>query len=178
MLDKILYQEGERMFDFSNDQLEAIYKELPETVRKCISDYVLHEVNDMLLNLEDCESPIEQLMSIALNKQADKILPMFTPDFFVGSQSLVKTSNKEYRVDFLIRVLYSERIYEFVVECDGHEFHEKTKEQVKKDKKRERDLISEGYTVIRFSGSEIVENPRLCAREVINLITNCLTKDR
>jgi very-short-patch-repair endonuclease len=40
-----------------------------------------------------------------------------------------------------------------VVECDGHDFHEKTKQQVTKDNRRERELQIAGWHVFRFSGS-------------------------
>lgn len=44
-----------------------------------------------------------------------------------------------------------------VIECDGHEFHEKTKEQVEKDKKRDRFFTVEGYKILRYSGAELVK---------------------
>ena len=44
------------------------------------------------------------------------------------------------------------------VECDGHEFHEKTKQQAARDKARDRD---------RFTGSEIWKDPGACADEVL-----------
>lgn len=54
-----------------------------------------------------------------------------------------------------------------VVECDGHEFHGKTRDQAKRDKSRDRDLLSDGYPVIRFTGSEIFQTPLKCAVEVV-----------
>lgn len=42
-----------------------------------------------------------------------------------------------------------------VIECDGHDFHEKTKQQAAKDKERDRFFAKEGYTVLRYTGSEI-----------------------
>lgn len=53
-----------------------------------------------------------------------------------------------------------------VIECDGHEFHEKTKEQVERDKRRERAIVSQGFQLLRFAGSEIYRNPDVCAKEV------------
>lgn len=55
-----------------------------------------------------------------------------------------------------------------VVECDGHDFHEKTKEQAKKDKKRDRTFQSLGYNVFRFTGSEIWQDPINCAEEILS----------
>lgn len=48
---------------------------------------------------------------------------------------------------------------EFVVELDGHDFHERTKEQASRDKKRDRDLAAIGLPVIRFTGSDIYKDP-------------------
>lgn len=84
----------------------------------------------------------------------------------------------DYRVDFvLIRIegnwidWRSESFKVFVlpkviVECDGHDFHEKDREQAKKDKARDRFLQAEGFRVFRFTGSEIVQDPIKCAQEV------------
>ena len=53
-----------------------------------------------------------------------------------------------------------------VVECDGHDFHERTKEQAAKDRSRDRALNSEGYDVFRFTGSELWRDPWGCAEQV------------
>jgi very-short-patch-repair endonuclease len=57
-------------------------------------------------------------------------------------------------VDFAIFVkgIAKEEI-KIVVECDGHDFHEKTKGQVARDKSRVRDLEIAGWRVLRFPGS-------------------------
>lgn len=53
-----------------------------------------------------------------------------------------------------------------VVECDGHEFHEKTKFQAARDKARDRALVRQGFRVFRLSGSEIWNCPGITAYEV------------
>lgn len=70
---------------------------------------------------------------------------------------------RNYRLDFLVEGS------KIAVECDGYDHH-KTKEQMANDYKRERYLISQGYTVIRFTGSEINKNPDGCAEELLELI--------
>jgi len=62
-----------------------------------------------------------------------------------------------------------------VVECDGHDFHEKTKEQAKRDKSRDRTLAAAGYHVLRFTGSEIHNDARTCADSVFDIIQNMQT---
>jgi Protein of unknown function (DUF559) len=53
-----------------------------------------------------------------------------------------------------------------LIECDGHDFHEKTKVQATRDKRRDRFLQSLGFPVLRFSGSEIWRDPIACGIEV------------
>lgn len=56
------------------------------------------------------------------------------------------------------------------VECDGHDFHEKTKEQAARDKQRDRVLFNSEYPVMRFTGSEITAAPLRCAKSVMEWI--------
>ena len=57
------------------------------------------------------------------------------------------------------------------VEADGHSYHERTKEQARHDKQRDRFFASQGLTVLRFTGSEIHRNASRCAAEVLELLT-------
>lgn len=158
-----------------NDILNG-YDALPESVKQLVSTIIMNNLNEMVGRAESCQSPIEQLLGIALEKQLDKILPSYTNDFFLNSQEVIEADDKKYRVDFFVAVKRNGRFYGFIIECDGHEFHEKTKEQARKDKKRDRDLLSLGHQVIRFTGSEIVENPFSCAREIVKIILERINK--
>lgn len=57
-----------------------------------------------------------------------------------------------------------------VVECDGHAFHEKTKEQAARDKARDRFLMIKGWPVLRFTGSEIYKDAGTCAEAVVDAL--------
>jgi very-short-patch-repair endonuclease len=59
-----------------------------------------------------------------------------------------------------------------IVECDGHDFHERTKEQAQHDKARDRFLIASGFQVMHFTGTEIHRSPLHCAKEVEHLFEN------
>jgi very-short-patch-repair endonuclease len=89
----------------------------------------------------------------------------------------------DYRVDFLVTLhenpVFTTQHYRIgtpafsscvIVECDGHGFHEKTKEQASNDKKRDRDLQASGFTVFRFSGSDIWKDAMKCADEIIEFL--------
>lgn len=74
----------------------------------------------------------------------------------------------DFRVDFLFTVVSEDGVRsKLVVECDGHNFHERTKEQAARDRSRDRQLQQSGYTVFRFTGSEIYNRPLNCARQVL-----------
>lgn len=53
------------------------------------------------------------------------------------------------------------------VELDGHDFHEKTKEQVTARNRRDRDLQTAGWHVFHFSGSEFNRDPKGCVTQVM-----------
>ena len=78
----------------------------------------------------------------------------------------------KFRVDFLICDHRWGMDYWFVVECDGHEFHEKTKPQAAKDKERDRRIQSDGYPILRFTGSEIWNDPYSVAEEIYHFSLN------
>jgi very-short-patch-repair endonuclease len=59
---------------------------------------------------------------------------------------------------------------ELAVELDGHDYHERTKEQAARDRKKDRDLLRSGVPVVRFTGSEVYRDPDGCVEE----LTECL----
>lgn len=129
---------------------------------------------ELQYSLLDCESPIEQMLSLEMAYVGLVNVCMYNPfiDILaIENQKEIKVKNKKYRVDFFIPVRYkNQEIIEFVIECDGHEFHQKTKEQVERDNKRQRDLQTAGYQIIRFSGTEIYHGAYKCANEIKNII--------
>jgi very-short-patch-repair endonuclease len=78
-----------------------------------------------------------------------------------------------YRVDFLMGHSGREGNRGFdlrkcvVIECDGHDWHERTKEQAARDKKRDRFLLRNVGSVIHFTGSEIYRDVSACMGEAI-----------
>lgn len=71
-----------------------------------------------------------------------------------------------YRLDFGIGI-EGTRV---AVELDGHEWHEKTKEQAARDKRRDRILSTHGWLVLHFTGSEIFRDVRRCVKEVARTV--------
>jgi very-short-patch-repair endonuclease len=52
------------------------------------------------------------------------------------------------------------------VEVDGHDFHDRTKRQASFDRKRDRELTLDGYPVIRYTGSDVYNDPIKCAEDI------------
>lgn len=97
----------------------------------------------------------------------------------------------EYRVDFLLRyqeiVPDAERpvrlkdgteipgskmsVAHLIIECDGHDFHDRSKEQASRDRARDRELKKLGYDVFRYTGSDIWRNPMGVARDALTHLT-------
>lgn len=78
-----------------------------------------------------------------------------------------------YRLDFALfyRIATWTHMAKIAIECDGHEYHDGTKEAAERDKKRNRFLTARGWHVLRFSGREIHRDPEACVREVEALLT-------
>lgn len=80
----------------------------------------------------------------------------------VTAQQRVSIADRDMRIDF---VFVGNEGGCAAVELDGHDFHERTKEQAARDKSRDRLLTAAGWRVLRFTGSEVYANPHECVRE-------------
>lgn len=77
---------------------------------------------------------------------------------------------KDYRPDFC----FFTGGHAFAIEIDGHDFHEKTKAQVARDKSRDRDFTFSGINTIRFTGSEVFYNAEKCLRDALEAAQDCI----
>lgn len=129
---------------------------------------------DEVKYLDLIESPIEATLAMALCVMFDRFpWRKYKWDLFeIDSPVRLFPQYQigEYRVDFLLSlrdIVHGEdRQRNLVIECDGHDFHERTKEQAAADRARDRCLQAQGYTVFRFTGSEIWNDPLKCADQV------------
>lgn len=90
--------------------------------------------------------------------------------FWITSQATIG----KYQADFLLWFHLGTHIGGIAVECDGHAFHEKNKEQASRDKARDRAFLKAGFPVMRFSGSDIFKDPLACAAEVKEALSEVL----
>lgn len=56
------------------------------------------------------------------------------------------------------------------IECDGHDWHERTKQQAAYDRERDRSFLARGFVTVRFTGSEIVHYPEKCCAELFAVV--------
>ncbi len=135
--------------------------------------------------LSMCESPIEKLFLFAVWARwqwIDRLEVMHLPfkvmrEYAKGDTKILcspQTHIGDYRVDFLFAGdnPAREEATLIAVECDGHEFHEKTKKQAARDKSRDRELMALGIRVLRFTGSEIWRDPGACADQAVGMLVD------
>lgn len=137
-----------------------------------------------------CESPIEALLGAAFHfaanmtnfararatlvylNEPDRSRPSLLP----AQWELVPQFAWEgYRIDFAI---FSDLPYPIFVECDGHDFHERTKEQAARDREKDRRIQAAEIPILRFTGSQIHADPLDCGFEIYNFIYRRLEKTK
>jgi very-short-patch-repair endonuclease len=83
-------------------------------------------------------------------------------------QAEVTYGRDSFRIDFAFVDDTPDRIIKLAVELDGHDYHERTKEQASRDKRRDRVLAANGWTTLRFTGSDIYADPLKALDEVVD----------
>ncbi|URL13302.1 DUF559 domain-containing protein [Pantoea ananatis] len=79
-------------------------------------------------------------------------------------------NHSRYRVDFILRDV------RLIIELDGHAYHS-TPTQLDYDSQRQRYLTRAGYSVIRFTGRQIVKDVNACVEEVRNMYEERLQRE-
>lgn len=130
------------------------------------------------------ESPIEELFlgglihcSKSLSFNHTKIIygELNTSGLKDGIHIFIQAVVGPYRADFFACAVEEEAIVlRVIAECDGHDFHERTKEQATRDKKRDRYFAKNNIRVLRYTGSEVWRDPIDCAYEFLGVLENAL----
>lgn len=132
--------------------------------------------------LTACESPIEALFLATFLAAGARSLGGIVPDGVAASVEIgdgfrmfedgavvvpqARPHGLPYRIDFALLHDTEPRV-RVAVELDGHDFHEKTKEQAARDKSRDRDLTEAGWLVVRFTGSEVYRDADACRLQAL-----------
>lgn len=125
-----------------------------------------------------CESPIEKLLLVGLQIQTMGhpdiafSVSVEVPDYAQLDRGQVvcvpQVTIGPYRSDFALFVGGKREV--IVIECDGHDFHERTKEQARRDRARDRWMTTSGFTVLRFTGSEIHNDTFAVCDEIVEYL--------
>lgn len=162
--------------EYPNNLIEEIHDSLQIVKRMpaSISSLVLESINEKLKNTLDvataCDSPIEFQMYFYLLQGLKDFNHKHGTFLWLSNQHPVVANEKEYRADLFISEATGNGDINLIIECDGHDFHEKTKQQAQRDKERDRNLQLAGYRVIHFTGSEIFKDPRKCSKQVTEFL--------
>ncbi|WP_414461773.1 endonuclease domain-containing protein [Hyphomicrobium sp. DY-1] len=160
----------------------------------CLFERVAIESAGCLSNGVPCEydSPIEEILAAALEAYIhvtrshivffgtmfETLDVVRAKEFPARSNAFIQpqVSILQYRVDFLAVTQSADGGRRFIaIECDGHDFHEKTRDQAQRDKLRDREIQNAGVEVHRFTGSEIWNKPFEVAYEIVERINDQLS---
>lgn len=171
------------------------FKRLPDRAQHLIFSYLAYAPTEhspyyfhcaASFDTDDLQSPIEKILFVASQIYAYEYGEYMVEPY---PQYKIQCGDKTYRVDFMYdnsesreNSGYDNKPYPYkdvriVVECDGHDFHQKSKMQVKRDNERQIALQLAGYDVVRFSGSQIYENPMMCAKKIFDLAKTKMAGD-
>lgn len=161
-----------------------IFESLCNKAKEILWYFISNSENDFLYSnrLYSFEglTPIEQIFNaisclyeyVANEKFYFDIIPQFE----------IKIKDKTYIADFCCKSFVFDGVEwlldkNVVIECDGYESHH-TKEQRNRDIQRENELKLNGYSVIRFTGTQIYNNPYACFEKALYFIIeenkNCI----
>jgi hypothetical protein len=119
---------------------QCVGKDFERSVFGIVDRHNIVSPIEQIFLMEWCYAKVEDLYSLKLQPQEP-----------------IRTAAGEFFLDYLVTSTHdSTPKFAVAIELDGHEFHEKTKEQVLQDK--------------RFSGAEVVRNCKNCIKEVISFI--------
>lgn len=154
-----------------------IFESLCDNAKMILFEFIARPRNNFLytLGLDDFKglSPIEQIFN--------SVLSIYLYDsnssgfyFNICPQYKINIKNKNYVADFFCSTfIYKNKEYcldrNIVIECDGYDSHH-TKEQRNRDVHRENELKLNGYSVIRFTGTQIFKEPFECFEKAIDFI--------
>lgn len=132
---------------------------------------------------DNISSPIEQLLYISIcTLHRLYSLPRYDTraidgkPYEYGLRIIPQFTIRTYRVDFYVEwcgygFVVPESKKSVVVECDSQQWHERTEQERRYEKRRDRDLAQLGLHTFRFTGKEIKEDPFKPVAEVLGFVT-------
>lgn len=158
------------------------------------TEYATNTVACKLWSLVNEESPIEFILGLALFDELSKLYSDWrcwiysSSDFCANSQVLQQRRGvfiivPQLNIPFVGHVdfaIFDPQISTqnplVVVECDGHEFHDRTPAQASEDRRRDRVLQRLGFPLLRFTGTDVMRNRTEVAREIAEFVNQLLNE--
>lgn len=174
-------------------------KNICEKAKDLLMSYSFHHSDlcdyyDYLCYLDNCKSPIEQIFYIAYILFCSKLKNIEIEDFGLDfimleeiySQKVIAFKNNKYVIDFVIDFSKKDKLNDYIypkiknlkyaIELDGFDYHS-NKKQMNYDYERENNLKLLGFNVVRFTGSQIYENPYKCILKLVKIIAKDIQKE-
>lgn len=157
--------------------MNAIEKRFYDAFRQYIKDGARASVHSDSWEMKIAEYSIDNT-DIAeevdyLGVNIDISFPSLKKEIQETGLSIYLTSQQKvgsYTIDFeLCAEGFVCDVLKLAIEIDGHDFHEKTKEQAGRDKRRDREITKYDYIIIRFTGSEVYTNAIKCVQEALDI---------
>jgi very-short-patch-repair endonuclease len=111
------------------------------------------------LNFPECESPVEQMFFDAICHQRVVEFAYLFPQF------PITLNGQKYRLDF------ADNSRKLCIEIDGLAHHD-GQEAFMRDRSRERDLLMDGWKVLRFAAKEVMIDADKCVRQAVEWAEN------
>lgn len=153
---------------------------IEERLLSSVQDGVRELVADTIEYVADqTESPIETLLgatmivAMKLQRSSSHFVFCHHDEELAWAHSrflwMAQYPWRKYRIDWVLRVRGAKQPYIFV-ECDGHNFHERTKEQAERDRAKDREIQQAGIPILRFTGREIYRDSAECCAQIISFL--------
>lgn len=155
----------------NHPRLDELYQKLDLGPVRCISKSIKNKTGlrvnfgfttlERLLKAREIKqlfniAPLEQIMSLELDKNNIKATRQYC---------IMKNSRCRYRLDFAIFCKKGK----IDIECDNKKWHYQPIRRIK-DRKRNRWLKENGWTILRFLDNEITTDLQNCVRKIKHLI--------
>lgn len=139
-----------------------------------------------MFDLSACGSPLERRFGEAMFHVLGDAVEVRGPrsdngiiGVMPGWKSIISTQTRfeQWRPDFMMMSLacgflgdhWGEEAMKdaphntLVIEIDGHKYHERTKEQARRDRSRDRGMLAIDWIPMRFTGQEVHQDAEACA---------------
>lgn len=178
----------------TNNYIELIEKRNENII---IFDALCCRAKEIIFNVLENIELREKVRQLKLNKRLSTLSPIeqifFAAfcafsifenecDFNFKAQKEIVVNNKKYIADFYVdRATYKDFEIDLknpiIIELDGFDYHS-NKEQMNYDYEREQDLQLAGYKIMRFTGSQIFNNPCECVIKVYKYVLDTTIKEK